>query len=150
MERKLLSHDMTLSRVINAIIIVAFSAIFFKTTVLWWMYLVIAIITGQMIAFVFYLPDRIEFDDKNIYINRSGGEITVDIRDIYGVKITPYAVNKSRYMWKIKYEVNGIKKAARFYPDYDRVALDEFTDLVKLKNPDATIDYSTNTFDFDM
>jgi len=70
MERKLLSHDMTLSRVINAIIIVAFSAIFFKTTVLWWMYLVIAIITGQMIAFVFYLPDRIEFDDKNIYINR--------------------------------------------------------------------------------
>jgi len=53
-------------------------------------------------------------------------------------------------MWKIKYEVNGIKKAARFYPDYDRVALDEFTDLVKLKNPDATIDYSTNTFDFDM
>lgn len=47
-------------------------------------------------------------------------------------------------------QISGIKKAARFYPDYDRVVHDEFTDLVKLKNPDANIDYSTNTFDFDM
>jgi hypothetical protein len=150
MERKLLSHDMTFARIINVIILTVFSLVFLKTSVPWWMYLVMAIIAGQMIAFVFYFPDKIEFDDKNIYIDRSGGEITVDMRDINTVKITPYAVNKSRYMWKIKYQVNGIKKAARFYPDYDRVALDEFTDFVKLKNPDATIDYSTNTFDFDM
>jgi hypothetical protein len=104
MVRRLLSHDMTFARIINIIILIVFSFVFLKTAIPGWMYLVLVIIAGQMIAFLFYLPDKIEFDDKNIYINRSGGEITVDMRDIYTIKMTPYAVNKSRYMWKIKYQ----------------------------------------------
>jgi hypothetical protein len=84
-----------------------------------------------------------------MYISRSSGEVSVDLKDIYKVKIVAFAINR-RYMWKIKYKANGIEKAARFYPDSDRVTLNEFIDLVKSKTPNAEIVYSTNSFDFDM
>jgi hypothetical protein len=108
-----------------------------------------AVIIGQMTVFTFYLRDTVEFDDNNMYISRSSGEVSVDLKDIYKVKIVAFAINR-RYMWKIKYKANGIEKAARFYPDSDRVTLNEFIDLVKSKTPNAEIVYSTNSFDFDM
>ncbi|HEY8999759.1 MAG TPA: hypothetical protein VIM89_00305 [Mucilaginibacter sp.] len=149
MERKLLSHDVTFGKILIVVIFIVFPLLIIKTSPPWWVYIIAAIVVGQMIAFLFYLPDTIEFDDKNMYISRSGGEITVDLRDIYKIKMVAYTINR-RYMWKIKYEANSLKRAARFYPDYDRVMLNEFIDLVKSKNPDTEIVYSTNTFDFDM
>lgn len=149
MERKLLSHDMTFGKILSLALLVLFPLLLIKTAAPWWFYIIAAIIVGQMIAFLIYLPDTVEFDDNNMYVSRSAGEITVDLKDIYKIKMVAYAVNR-RYMWKIKYQVNGIKKAARFYPDYDRAMLNAFIDQVKLMNPAAEVDYSTSSFDFDM
>lgn len=149
MERKLLSHDMTFSRIICVVLLILIPLLLINTSAPWWAPVIVVVIAGQIAVFMIYLPDTIEFDDNNMYISRSSGEITVDLKDIYKIKMVALAVNR-RYMWKAKYKVDGIEKAARFYPDYDRVVLNEFIDLVKSKKSDAEIDYSTNTFDFDM
>lgn len=125
MERKLLSHDMTFSRIISAVLLILVPLLLIKASAPWWAPIIAVAIVGQMTVFIFYLPDTIEFDDNNMYIIRSNGEVSVDLRDIYKVKMVAFAVNR-RYMWRIKYRVDGIEKTARFYPDSDRLMLDAF------------------------
>ncbi len=149
MERKQLSADLLIDKVVIGIILIVFSAVFFNRSVVWWGEALVIFVLLFFAFSIFYLPDTIEFDDNNMYIERRSGEITVDLRDIYTVKLTGFRLNH-RHMWKVKYRENGIEKAARFYPNYSLTTLDEFTTQVKSKNPDAECIYSSGIFDFDM
>ena len=147
MERKSLSSKLTFNRIVIVILTIAFFIFILNRS----FNMAILIFGAAILIFgfsIFYLPDTIEFDDKNMYIMKRGDETIVDLKDIYMVKLTGMRFNY-RHMWKIKYKINGIEKAARFYPDYSS-ALDEFTGLVKQKNPVAEIKYQSWFFDFDM
>ena len=63
--------------------------------------------------------------------------------------MTGFRLNR-RFMWKIKYQVNGINKAARFYPDYSLTNMNEFIENIKNKNPDLEVIYTSGPFDFDL
>ena len=114
----------------------------------WELPAVFAVFSGIIFYSIFYLPDTIEFDDTYLYVTRKNGEISVDLKDIYMMKITTARLNH-RNMWKIKYKMNGINAAARFYPPYSRDAFNEFANIVKSKNPAFEIKNFTWSFDFD-
>lgn len=84
-----------------------------------------------------------------MYLKRINGEIAIDPGSIYQIKMTTYRLNR-RYMWKIKYKVNGVNKAARFYPDYSLTDMNEFVENIKHENPILEVIYTGNTLDFDL
>lgn len=94
-----------------------------------------------------YLVDNIEFDDKNMFVRTRNDEIIIDLADVYAIKLTLGQLNRQR-MWKIKYRINGIEKAARCYPNYSP-GLDEFIQNVKSRNPNVEIRYMAGPFNFD-
>jgi len=149
MELKSISNSMIFYKIITGVLLLVFPLIFIDKPFPWWIYIVMIVVYLQFFLFIIYLPETIEFDNDYIYLKRINGEIAIDLGCIYKIKMTGFRLNR-RYMWKIKYRVNGINKAARFYPDYSLTNMNEFVENIKHKNPDLEVIYTSSTLDFDL
>jgi hypothetical protein len=85
---------------------------------------------------LYYLPNKVEFDNENIFIKRKKGEERVAIKDIYLVKITAIGIGH-KSIWKIKYSNYNGEGVARFYPRNVSSSFGDFLKLVKAANPKA-------------
>jgi hypothetical protein len=146
-QRTLLSRNSTLGKIISFLFLSIIA--FFLQSAVDFEFLLIGCGLLAIVGYVlFFLPETIEFDDNSMYIKKRNGEIVVDLKDIYKIKITQVAFNNT-HTWKIKYKLDGIDKSARFYPN-NSSGFEEFINRVKLKNPDIQISNWTSTLDFDM
>jgi len=93
-----------------------------------------------VIFLVFYLPDKIEFDNSNMYIVSKKGKKEVSLGNITGIAVTRLSLNNSLYLIKIKYYYRGDEYTARFYPRRFSKSLNDFKNNVRNKNPRAKVD----------
>jgi len=149
MERKSISNSMLFYKIFTIILLFAFPLSLINQTFDWWILVIMAIVFIQFFLFVIYLPAKIEFDNDYMYLQRFNKETTIDLGSIYKIKTTGFRLNR-RFMWKIKYQVNGINKAARFYPDYSLTNMNEFIENIKHKNPGLEVIYTSGPLDFDL
>lgn len=143
-----MSRDLTFDKIVIGLFLALFLYVSSRSFDNWQFLVIGTLVIGGIGFSTFYLPDTIEFDNDNMYVQTRGDEIVVDLKDINTVKLTGFRMNH-RYMWKIKYTLKGLDKAARFYPIYSG-EFDSFTTLVKSKNPGAEIIYESSFLDFDM
>lgn len=147
MERIQLSKDLTFQKIFMALLFGVIVIVMVSNSVNIWYtigMLAIAVYLGYR---TIYLADNIDFDDKNMFVRTRNDEITIDLADVYAIKLTLGQLNRQR-MWKIKYRINGVEKAARCYPNYSP-GLDEFIQNVKSRNPDVEVRYIAGPFNFD-
>ncbi len=85
---------------------------------------------------IFYLADKIEFDDDTVYIKSSSETVAVPFQQVTTLQITWISIG-SKNVWKIKYVSGGKERSARFYPRSYADTLAPFIQLVKAKNPNA-------------
>ena len=85
---------------------------------------------------IFYLPDKIEFDDEMVYIKTRKETLAVPFRQLTMLKITWISIG-SKNVWKLKYIARGRERSARFYPRNYADTLAPFIQLLKAKNPNA-------------
>lgn len=106
-----------------------------------------------MIGFVlleyvlFYLPNKIEFDEQKIFIKRKKEQEEIEFRNVYLLKMTGLRIG-SRTIWKIRYNCNRKEGVARFYPNNYSSNLSEFVALLRKQNPRVEISVK-GAFDFD-
>ena len=147
MERIQLSKDLTVQKIVMLLLFaVVITVMIVKSVIIWYPIAATAVIIYLGYRTI-YLADNIEFDDKNMFVSRKNDEITVDLADVYAIKLTLGQLNRQR-MWKIKYRINGVEKAARCYPNYSP-GLDEFIQNVKSRNPNVEVRYMTGPLSFD-
>ncbi len=85
---------------------------------------------------IFYLPDKIEFDDETVYIKTGKETLAVPFQQVTMLKITWISIG-SKNVWKLKYIAGGRERSARFYPRNYADTLAPFIQLLKAKNPNA-------------
>jgi len=76
---------------------------------------------------VYYLPDKIEFDNEHLFIKRKTGEECIDLKHICLVKMTGLSIGRKN-IWKIKYSNYNGDGIVRFYPGN----VSSFNDFIKL------------------
>jgi hypothetical protein len=97
---------------------------------------------------IWYLPEKIEFDEDYMYIIEKDGEITIELRNIFYVSPVSTLFNPSG-LGKIKYRYENEEYSAQFRPRMFSRSFKRFTDSVLEKNPRATIKgYTPEPFDF--
>lgn len=87
---------------------------------------------------LYYLPDKVEFDNEYLFIKRKKGEERIALKDIYLVKATGLSIGH-KSIWKIKYLVYNGQGAARLYPRNLSSSFNDFIKLVKAANPGAEV-----------
>lgn len=147
MERVQLSKDLTFQKIFSVLIFVVLIAVMAGSGVNIWYVTAICAVAAYVGYSTIYQADNIEFDKDYMYISTRNDEVSASLAEVYVIKLTMTQLNRQR-MWKVKYKIDGIEKAARFYPSYSP-ALDEFIQNVQAKNPDVKVSYSTNSFDLD-
>ncbi|MBS1528535.1 MAG: hypothetical protein JST19_23010 [Bacteroidetes bacterium] len=148
MERIQLSKDIIFQKVFTILLFAVIITVMISNTVN------IPYVIGTLVIAIFlgyrtiYLADNIEFDNKNMFVRTRNDEVAIDLADVYAIKLTLAHLNRQR-MWKIKYRINGVDKAARCYPNYSP-GLEEFIRNVKSRNPDVKVRNTVGPFDFDV
>ena len=99
-----------------------------------------ALIFSVFLCVIFLLPDKIEFDEINMYVINRNGERVVGLKDVYGIATTGMRLNYSLNLMKIYYFYKGEECTARFYPLFFSKSLKQFTNVVKKENPAARVD----------
>jgi len=95
--------------------------------------------------FIFYLPDNIYFDSDNIYITHFSNSIVVGLEQITSVEFSVFGTFTIQLV-RIKYMLNNEEHVARFYLRYFSIYFNDFSKLVKLKNPKVEIDNPFGSF----
>jgi len=85
---------------------------------------------------IFYLPDKIEFDEETVYIQTGKEALAVPFQQLTMLKITWISIG-SKNVWKLKYVAGGRERSSRFYPRNYADTLAPFIQLLKTKNPNA-------------
>lgn len=86
---------------------------------------------------IYYLPDKLAFDNECLFIKRKKGEEQVALKDIYLVRTT--ALNLGfKTIYKIKYSSRNGAGVTRFYPK-SKPCTNDFITLLKTANPRAEI-----------
>jgi hypothetical protein len=134
MKRKRLSSRLVAEKIITVVLFTAVLGLCIKTDR---GLLIIALPIMAVIDYaVFYLPQRIEFDDDTVFITNGKETIAVSFRQITMLKITWISLG-SKTVWKLKYIAAGRERSARFYPRNYADTLAPFIQLLKAKNPNA-------------
>ncbi len=89
--------------------------------------------------FIFYLPDNIGFDSDKMYINRLNTSYIVRLEEITLIKFSVFGIGPAPLV-SISYRINNEEHIARFYLRYFSIYFNDFSKLVKLKNPKVEID----------
>ena len=93
----------------------------------------------------FFSPRKIDFDDENIYIVRSGREEKIPIGTILLLKRTSIVIDNIWRFWKIQYRSeDGSEKTVRFLPKgsvlfVTPALIAALQKSIKEKNPNADI-----------
>ncbi|SDS79633.1 hypothetical protein SAMN05216490_1830 [Mucilaginibacter mallensis] len=94
----------------------------------------IFIASGFFYYMFFYLPDKIEFDENNMYLIDKHNELTISLKNIYYVKRPLLGSNG---FYKIKYHTADGDCFAIFYPRIFTSSLRSFKAFVIKENPQA-------------
>ncbi len=97
---------------------------------------------------IFFLPDKLEFDNEHMYIIYKDGETEVNLKDVFYIRPMGSFLDRSG-LGKIKYHYNGSDYYAQFLPRYFSSSFKKFREYVSEKNPNVNIiGYSpTSLFD---
>ena len=114
MTKKTLSSSLIPEKIIIGLSVIFFIVVFFNSNP--WSreaFLLLVPIYAGIFYIIFYLPDHICYDIDNMYIKSKNGEIIVELKDIYMVKMTSIGIGH-RFLWKIKYRVDNDEGDVRF------------------------------------
>ena len=88
MERIQLSKDLTFQKIFMILLFAVVVTVMISNSVNIWFtigMLAIAIYLGYR---TIYMADNIDFDDKNMFVRTRNDEITIDLADVYAIKLT--------------------------------------------------------------
>jgi hypothetical protein len=129
MERVRISNSFLFAKILATILFLGFIGI--QVVYLAIKPLVIgAVIYGLFWLYAYFAPTNVEFDSSNLYVKERGGDlITIDLSVVQGI-----------YNIAGPARSNQGKMTISYIPRILTGALDDFRELVKVKNPNAEID----------
>lgn len=100
-----------------------------------------AIIYGLFWLYVYIALIKVEFDSSNLYVKERGSDlITIDLSVVQGIYNIAGPARSNQGKMTISYIQAGKLRTVKFSPRILTGALDDFREMVKIKNPNAEID----------
>jgi hypothetical protein len=140
MERVRISNSFLFAKILATILFLGFIGI--QVVYLAIKPLVIgAVIYGLFWLYAYFAPTNVEFDSSNLYVKERGGDlITIDLSVVQGIYNIAGPARSNQGKMTISYIQAGKLRKVKFSPRILTGALDDFRELVKVKNPNAEID----------
>jgi hypothetical protein len=140
MERVRISNNFLFAKILATILLVGFigiQAAYLNITPL----VIGVIIYGLFWLYVYAALINIEFDSSNLYVKKRGGDlITIDLSAVQGIYNIAAPARSNQGKMTISYIQAGKLLTVKFSPRILTGALDDFREMVKVKNPNAEID----------